>query len=99
MMGIRLCPFIVLIAWLATGSLANAQQNGRYSIISLLPTQSETGNRALILDSHDGYLWEYWSGPDATGKFNEGITFLGKLMPGSTPGETTPIVRFGKKVR
>jgi hypothetical protein len=97
MMGIRLHPFIILAVWLATGSLANAQQSGRYSIIALAPTHDETGHRALILDSQDGYLWEYWSGLDATGKSNEGITFLGKPTLGSVPGETTPIVRSAKK--
>jgi len=88
--------FLVLLSCSVAFSAAQAQQVGRYQVAPIPPTQTDSANRALILDTQEGYLWEYWSGPDATGHSSEGITFLGKPMPGKSPGESVPIQRFKK---
>lgn len=73
---------------------ASAEGNGRYQVVPIPPTQSDTGARALIIDTRDGHLWQWWQGMTAGGGSAEGITYLGRINPGK-PGETIPIERFG----
>jgi hypothetical protein len=92
--------FLSSIIWLAAVSAGNAQENPRYQIIALPPVATDTGHNALIIDTQAGFLWEYWSGPSADDKkINEGITFLGKVTPGSVPGETIPILKRLLKIQ
>ena len=86
--------------WLAAVSAGNAQENPHYQIIALPPVETDTGHHALIIDTQAGFLWEYWSNPAANDKkIDEGITFLGKVSPGSVPGETIPILKRMLKIR
>jgi hypothetical protein len=91
--------FLSSIIWLAAVSAGDAQENPRYQIVALPPVETDTRHNALIIDTQAGFLWEYWSGPAADGKFNEGITFLGQVTPGSVPGETVPILKRMLKIQ
>jgi hypothetical protein len=88
-------PFIPNLV--CSASAKRSGGNGRYQIAPLSSTQSSSGYNALIIDTREGYLWAYWDAPGPDGKFGEGITFLGKLAPGTAPGESIPIPkRFAK---
>ena len=89
--------FLSSLIWFAALAPSAAEENGRYQIAPLSSTQSSSGYNALIIDTREGYLWAYWDAPGPDGKFGEGSTFLGKVAPGTAPGESIPIPkRFAK---
>lgn len=80
-------------------AVASDHENGRYQIVAIPPTQADTASRAMILDTRDGYLWQWWQGNTSGGAPAEGITYLGKITPVISPGETIPITRFARPHR
>jgi hypothetical protein len=56
---------------------------------------NELGDRIMILDTRSGDLWQWWDAP-ALGNFpaKTGITYMGKVTPGTAPGETRSFQRF-----
>jgi hypothetical protein len=53
-------------------------------------------NRVMILDTADGHQRQWWEAPAVGSSVpSSGITYLGKVTPGSTPGETLPAHRGG----
>jgi hypothetical protein len=67
---------------------------GRYEMIALPNKPGSFDNRVMILDTADGHLWQWWEAP-AVGSLlpSSGITYLGKVIPGTTAGETMPAHR------
>jgi hypothetical protein len=65
---------------------------GRYEMVTLPSKAGSYDNRVMILDTADGHLWQWWEAP-AVGSMapSSGITYLGKVAPGATPGETRPV--------
>jgi hypothetical protein len=78
---------------------AFAADVGRYQAIPLAKSTSLGGEDAImILDTQTGDFWEWFSAP-GIGKNPPvtGITYMGKVTPGNSPGETTTIQRFVPK--
>ena len=69
---------------------------GRYAMVTLPTQPGSFDSRVMILDTADGHLWQWWEAP-AIGNAspNSGITYLGKVTPGSTTTEITPLHRGG----
>jgi hypothetical protein len=69
---------------------------GRYEIVTLPTKPGSFDSRVMILDTADGHLWQWWEAP-AVGSAtpSSGITYLGKVSPGSTTTETAPLHRNG----
>jgi hypothetical protein len=67
---------------------------GRYEMVTLPDKPGSFDNRVMILDTADGHLWQWWEAP-AVGSLlpSSGITYLGKVIPGTTAGETMPAHR------
>lgn len=74
---------------------ANAENIGRYQALALPKAANELGDRIMILDTSTGDLWQWWDAP-GLGQFptKTGITYMGKVAPGSAPGETHSFQRF-----
>jgi hypothetical protein len=68
---------------------------GRYEMVTLPNKPGSFDNRVMILDT-DGHLWQWWEAP-AVGSLvpSSGITYLGKVVPGTIPGETMTAHRSG----
>jgi hypothetical protein len=77
-------PLLLAVAALIAVPLpAVAQQeNGRYQVVPLPPTQTTSGYNALITDTRDGHLWSFFNAPGTDGKFHEGVRYLGKVKEG-----------------
>jgi hypothetical protein len=67
---------------------------GRYEMVTLPNKPGSFDNRVMILDTADGHLWQWWEAP-AVGSLvaSSGITYLGKVVPGTAAGETMPAHR------
>jgi hypothetical protein len=75
--------------------IAHAEnQVGRYEMVTLPTKPGSFDSRVMILDTADGHLWQWWEAP-AVGSAtpSSGLTYLGKVTPGSTTTETTPLHR------
>jgi hypothetical protein len=76
---------------------ALANDIGRYQAIPLPKSESEVGERIMILDTSTGDLWQWWDAPAlANVPARSGVTYMGKVAPGSAPGETRSFQRFDK---
>ena len=69
---------------------------GRYEMVTLPTKPGSYDSRVMILDTADGHLWQWWEAPAVGSSVpSSGITYLGKVSPGSTVGETSPARRTG----
>ena len=96
----RLAPAFFVLQLTATGIiplLAHAENPvGRYEMVTLPSQPGSYDRRVMILDTVDGHLWQWWEAPAVGGSApTSGITYLGKVAPGSAPGETVPAHRSG----
>jgi hypothetical protein len=87
----------VLLSVLAVGA-ARAEEAplGRYQMVPLPARPGSFDNRVMILDTRDGHLWQWWEVPavgGGLGGVNSGITYMGKVVPGSSAGDTVPVRR------
>jgi hypothetical protein len=90
-----LCIGVLSGAAAISPSVAHAENAiGRYEMVTLPTKPGSFDSRVMILDTADGHLWQWWETP-AVGNAtpNSGITYLGKVAPGSTTTETTPLHR------
>jgi hypothetical protein len=80
---------------LITPGLAHAENPvGRYEMIALPNKPGSFDNRVMILDTADGHLWQWWEAPAVGSSVpSSGITYLGKVAPGTAAGETMPAHR------
>ena len=94
----RIASAFIALAAFAPGLVQAQTQNpvGRYEMLALPNKPGSYDTRVMILDTADGHLWQWWEAP-AVGSSapSSGITYLGKVTPGSTPGETMPAHRSG----
>lgn len=69
---------------------------GRYQMIAVPTKPGSFDSRIMILDTAEGHLWQWWEAP-AVGSAtpSSGIIYLGKVTPGGTTIETTPLHRGG----
>jgi hypothetical protein len=91
--------FIPLIAMLFLSVGAAAQDGiGRYQAVPIAPApNSANSGEILLLDTRDGHVWKWWEAPrmgNVAG--GSGITYMGKLVPGSSPGEIVQRFRYGQ---
>jgi hypothetical protein len=94
---------LVVVSWIAAilsvapGRPAHADDSvGRYQMVTIPSNTGSFDSRVMILDTRDGHLWQWWETPTAgSGGNNAGITYLGKVQPGSSIGETVPVHRGG----
>jgi hypothetical protein len=88
----RIALTVIALALLAGAARAQTQGPvGRYEMVTLPNKPGSFDNRVMILDTADGHLWQWWEVPAVGGMVpSSGITYLGKVVPGSTPGETMP---------
>jgi hypothetical protein len=94
-MNWRALALSVSVCLLATPATSSAADVGRYQAIPLPKVQNQLGDMIMILDTSTGDLWEWWVGPAiGDSKASEGVVYIGKMTPGSAPGEIRPIERF-----
>jgi hypothetical protein len=82
-----------LAALLALTQPAHAEDSvGRYQMIPLPAHPGSFDNRVMILDTRDGYLWQWWEAPVVGGSDSRshGIIYMGKVVPGGAAGENMP---------
>ena len=90
--------FVALTLSAAGPAAAQTTQNpvGRYEMVALPKQPGSYDNRVMILDTADGHLWQWWEAPAVGSSVpSSGITYLGKVAPGNTAGETLPVHRGG----
>ena len=82
---------------LAAGRVAaqTGDEVGRYQMAVLPPAPGSFDTRVMIIDTRDGNLWQWWEAPAVGNGGGAGITYLGKVVPGSSIGETIPTRRGG----
>ena len=71
---------------------------GRYQAIAIPQPANAIGSGSiLLLDTRDGQVWQWWQST-AIGNIaaGSGITYLGKLIPGTAPGEIVQRFSYGK---
>jgi hypothetical protein len=69
---------------------------GRYEMVTLTTKLGSYDSRVMILDAADGHLWQWWEAPAIGSSVpSSGITYLGKVSPGTAVGETAPAHRTG----
>ena len=67
---------------------------GRYEMVALPNKPGSYDNRVMILDTADGHLWQWWEAPAVGSSVpSSGVTYLGKVTPGTAAGETMPARR------
>ncbi len=69
---------------------------GRYQAIAVpQPTNAVGSGQILLLDTRDGQVWEWWSSPTMGNvPGGAGITYMGKLTPGTKPGDIVQRFRY-----
>jgi hypothetical protein len=73
---------------------ARAEDVGRYQAVSVPKAANEFVDRVMILDTKTGDFWLWWESPAVQGSPGGlGITYMGKVTPGSVEGYTHPIQR------
>jgi hypothetical protein len=95
-MSCRFCRLVMLALLIAVPlRLANADDVGRYQMVPIPKAPNEPGDRVMILDTTTGDLWQWWEAP-RTGQYGggDGLTYMGRVAPGSRPGETRTFRRF-----
>ena len=62
---------------------------GRYKMVPLANKPGSFDTRVMILDTSEGYLWQWWEAPSVGGATpSSGIVYLGKVGPGATSSGT-----------
>jgi hypothetical protein len=79
----RMAALTIALLVLACSDAVAEDAVGRYQAI-IVPRPGE-GPRLMFLDTRDGHLWTWWHLDIASG--DTGITYLGKLVPGTQPGD------------
>lgn len=91
----RASLFIAMVWVLAAPNEALADDIGRYQAVPLPRAENQFGQAILILDTSSGDLWQWWqASPVGDSPGGEGITYIGRMKPGSAPGEVRTIDRF-----
>jgi len=92
-MRIIFASFLILASIVSHDAIA--ADGGRYQAIVLPKNPGDTFSTMMILDTTTGDLWQWMEAP-GMGKISEylGMTYMGKVTPGSAPGETRPFQRF-----
>jgi hypothetical protein len=91
--------FIPLIAMLFLSVGAAAQDGiGRYQAVPIAPApNSANSGEILLLDTRDGHVWKWWEAPTVGSAVGgSGITYMGKLTPGTSPGEIIQRFKYGQ---
>ena len=93
--GTAFAALSLLMSLAAIPQVAQAQSEvGRYQMTALPIKPGSFDNRVMILDTSNGDLWQWWEAPAVGSSVpTSGITYLGRVTPGSAPGETTPAHR------
>ncbi len=87
---------LALGAVLSPALSARADDIGRYQMVPLPANPGSFDSRVMILDTREGHLWQWWEAPAVgSGSGGAGITYLGKVSPGASIGETIPARRAG----
>jgi hypothetical protein len=88
---------LLAVAGLIAPPAAHAQNPaGSYEMVTLPTKPGSYDSRVMILDTADGHLWQWWEAPAVGSSVpSSGITYLGKVAPGTTVGETAPAHRTG----
>jgi len=85
---------LLLSIFSAPGSAHADNTVGRYQMATLPTKPGSFDSRVMILDTANGDLWQWWEAPAVGSSVpSTGITYLGKVMPSNTAGETTPTRR------
>ncbi len=71
--------------------------NGRFHVITLPRSPADAmGDKLMILDSATGDLWQWWDQPaTAAAPAKTGITYMGRVTPGTAPGDTVIVPKSG----
>lgn len=92
----RSIPIALLSIILVTPVIAGDSVIGRYKGFILPKGSSEIGgDRMMVLDTTTGDLWQWWDSPALNqSPAKAGITYMGRVTPGTAPGETKTFQRF-----
>lgn len=92
----RAIPIALLSSLLATPAIAGDPVIGRYQGFILPKGSNEiNGDRMMVLDTATGDLWQWWDSPALNqSAAKAGITYMGRVTPGTAPGETRTFQRF-----
>ena len=71
---------------------------GRYQAVPIAPApNSANSGEILLLDTSDGHVWKWWEAPTVGSAVGgSGITDMGKLTPGTSPGEIIQRFKYGQ---
>lgn len=62
---------------------------GRYKMVPLENKPGSFDTRVMILDTSEGYLWQWWEAPSVGGGTpSSGIVYLGRVGPGAASSGT-----------
>jgi hypothetical protein len=71
---------------------------GRYQAVPIAPAANSAQScEVLLIDTRDGHIWKWWEAATvANAAGGSGITYMGKLTPGISPGEIIQRFRYGQ---
>jgi hypothetical protein len=81
---------IIVLAILLIATTVFSQEVGRYQAVAMSKNQSDSGDNIFIIDTKEGYLWNYRgyaSIPSIGQKGGRDIIYLGKVKPGKKIGD------------